>query len=54
MGAAYSQTEVLVKGGAKGSAEEIGELGRELGLAGARPPPRREARRGAGTATQVH
>ena len=29
---------MLAKGGAKGSAEKIGELGRELGLAGARPP----------------
>ena len=34
MGAAYTQTEVLAEGRAKGSAEEIEELGRELGLAG--------------------
>ena len=36
MGAAYSQTGVLAKGRAEGSAGEIEELGRELGLAGAR------------------
>ena len=46
MGTAYTQTGVLVKGRAKGSAGEIEELGREQRLAG--------ARRGAGTATQVH
>ena len=45
---------MLAKGGMKDSAETIEELGRELGLAGARPPPKAEARRGAGTATQVH
>ena len=33
MGAAYTQTGVLAKGRAKGSAGEIEELGRELGLA---------------------
>ena len=43
MGAAYTKTGVLAKGRAKGSAGEIGELGRELGLAGARTP-RAEAR----------
>ena len=54
VGAAYTQTGVLVRGVAKGSTGEIEELGRELGLAGARPPPPKgEARRGAGTATQV-
>ena len=53
MGAAYTQTGVLAKGRAKGSAGEIEELGRELGLAGACPPPKAGARRGAGTATQV-
>ena len=31
MGAAYTQTGVLAKGRAKGSAGEIEELGRELG-----------------------
>ena len=41
MGAAYTQTGVLAKGRAKGSAGEIEELGRELGLAGACPPPPR-------------
>ena len=46
VGAAYTQ-RVLAKGRAKGSAGEIEELGRELGLAGACPPPK------AGTATQV-
>ena len=35
VGAAYTQTGVLAKGRAKGSAGEIEELGRELGLAGA-------------------
>ena len=53
MGAAYTQAGLLAKGRAKGSAGEIEELGRELGLAGARPPPKAETRRGAGTATQV-
>ena len=53
MGAAYTQTGVLAKGRAKDSAEEIEELGRELGLAGACPPPKAGARRGEGTATQV-
>ena len=54
VGAAYTQTGgVLAKGRAKGSAGEIEGLGRELGLAGACPPPKAEARRGAGTATQV-
>ena len=53
MGAAYTQTGVLAKGRAKGSAEEIEELGRELGLAGASPPPKAGTRREAGTATQV-
>ena len=48
MGAAYTQTGVLAKGREKGSAEEIGDLGRELGLAGAPPPPKAEARHGAG------
>ena len=37
VGAAYTQTGVLAKGRAKGSAGEIEELGRELGLAGALP-----------------
>ena len=32
VGAAYTQTGVLAKGGVKGSAGEIEELGRELGL----------------------
>ena len=54
VGAAYTQTGVLAKGRAKGSAGEIEELGRELGLAGACPPPKAEARHGAGTTTQVH
>ena len=36
MGAAYSQTGVLAKGRAEGSSGEIEELGRKLGLAGAR------------------
>ena len=53
VGAAYTQTGVLVKGRAKGSAGEIEELGRELGLAGACPPPKAGTRREAGTATQV-
>ena len=53
VGAAYTQTGVLAKGRAKGSAGEIEELGRELGLAGACPPPKAGTRRGAGTATQV-
>ena len=35
VGAAYTQTGVLAKGRAKGSAGEIEELGRKLGLAGA-------------------
>ena len=39
VGAAYTQTGVLAKGRAKGSAGDIEELGRELGLAGACPPP---------------
>ena len=39
MGAAYTQTGVLAKGRAKGSTGEIEELGREMGLAGACPPP---------------
>ena len=39
VGAAFTHTGVLAKGMAKGSAEEIEELGRELGLAVARPPP---------------
>ena len=38
---------------AKGSAGEIEELGRKLGLAGASPPPKAGTRREAGTATQV-
>ena len=53
MGAAYTQTGVLAKGRAEGSAGEIEKLGRELGLAGACPPPKAGARRGAGTGTQV-
>ena len=53
VGAAYTQTGVLAKGRAKGSAGEIEELGRELGLAGACPPPKAGAHRGAETATQV-
>ena len=53
VGAAYTQTGVMAKGRAKGSAGEIGELGLELRLAGACPPPKAGARRGAGTATQV-
>ena len=40
MGAAYTQTGVLAKGRAKGSAGEIEELGRELELARASPPPK--------------
>ena len=39
VGAACTQTGVLAKGGAKGFAGEIEELGREKGLAGACPPP---------------
>ena len=50
VGAAYAQTGVLAKGRAKGSAGGSEELGRELGLAGAYPPPKAGARRGAGTA----
>ena len=38
--AAYTQTVMLAKGRAEGFAEEIGELGRELGLAGGVTPPR--------------
>ena len=53
VGAAYTQTGVLAKGRANGSAGEIEELGRELGLAGACPPPKVGTRRGMGTATQV-
>ena len=53
VGAAYTQTGVLAKGRAKGSAGEIEELGRELVLAGASPPPKAGTRREAGTATQV-
>ena len=50
VGAACTQTRVLAKGMAKGSAGEI----EELGLAGARPPPpKAEAHCGAGTATHV-
>ena len=53
-GAAYTQTGVLAKGRAKGSAGETEELGSELGLAGAcPPPPKAGGRRGAGTSTQV-
>ena len=52
VGAAYTQTGVLAKGRAKGSAGEIEGLGRELGLAGASPPPKAGTRREAGTATQ--
>ena len=52
-GAAYTQTGVLAKGRAKGSAGEIEELGRELELATASPPPKAGTRRKAGTATQV-
>ena len=48
MGAAYTQTGVLAKGRAKGSAGESEELGRELGLAGACHPPKAGAHRGAG------
>ena len=51
--AAYTQKGVLAKGRAKGSAGEIEELGRKLGLAGASPPPKAGTRREAGTATQV-
>ena len=54
VGAAYAQTWVLEKGRAKDSAEIIEEPRRELGLVGARPPPKAEARRGAGTATQAN
>jgi len=54
MSAAYNQTGILAKGRAKDSAEEIEELGRELGLAGARLTPQGEASRGAGTATDAH
>ena len=53
VGAAYTQTGVLAKGRAKGSAGEIEELGRELGLARASPPPKSGTRREVGTATQV-
>ena len=40
VGDAYTQTAVLAKGRAEGSAGEIEELGRELGLAGASPSPK--------------
>ena len=40
VGAAYTQTGVLAKGRAEGSAGEIEELGREQGLAGASPSPK--------------
>ena len=53
VGAAYTKTEAQAKRRAKDSAEEIEELGRELGLAGACPPPKAGTRREAGTATQV-
>ena len=39
VGAACTQTGVLAKGRAKGSAVEFEELGRELGLAGVGMPP---------------
>ena len=45
MGAAYTQTGVLAKGMVKGSAGEIEELGRELELARASPPPKAGTRR---------
>ena len=48
VGAAYTQTGVLAKGRAKGTAGEIEELGRGLGLAGASPPPKAGTRREAG------
>ena len=48
MGAAYTKTEAQAKRRAKDSADEIEELGRELGLAGARPPPRRRPAAGRG------
>ena len=53
VGAAYTQTGAPAKGRAKGSAGEIEELGRELGLAGACPTPKAGTRRGVGIATQV-
>ena len=53
VGAACTQTGVLAKGGAKGFAGEIEELGRELGLTGASPPPKAGTCREAGTAMQV-
>ena len=53
VGAAWTQTSVLAKGGAENSAEEVEEPELELGLAGVRGPPRTEARHGAGTTTQV-
>ena len=48
MGAAYTQTVVLAKGRAKGSAGETEKLERELELVGACPPPKVGTRRGAG------
>ena len=45
VGAAYTQTGVLAKGRVKGSAGEIEELGRELELARASPPPKAGTRR---------
>ena len=53
VGVVYSQTGVLAKGRAMGSAGEIEELGRELGLAGASLPPKVGTRHEAGAATQV-
>ena len=53
VGAAYAQTGVLAKGRAKGSAGEIEELGRELGLAGASPPPKAGTRRTCASSRQI-
>ena len=47
MGAPYTQTGVLAKERANGPAEGIWELGRELELAGVRPPTPSPLRRGA-------
>ena len=53
VGVAYTQTGVLAKGRAKGSAGETEELERELELVGECWPPKAGAHRGVGTATQV-
>ena len=53
VGAAYTQTGVLAKGRAEGSAGEIEEWGRELGLAGASPSPKAGTRREAGMTARM-